>query len=53
MSLNTKILFDYIGKYRSAMMGISMLMVFLYHARSEKLGFMPTGLLGTIFEQFT
>ena len=33
-------------------MGISMLMVFLYHARSEKLGFMPTGLLGTIFDEF-
>lgn len=33
-------------------MGIAMLMVFLYHARSEKLGFMPTGFLGTLFEEF-
>ena len=50
--MNTKVLFQYIGKYRSALMGISMLMVFFYHARSEKLGFMPTGLLGSLFEEF-
>lgn len=47
-----KELFVNIGKYKSALMGLSMLLVFLYHARSEKLGFMPTGLLGTIFEEF-
>lgn len=43
----TKELFDYIGKYRSALMGFSMIWVFLFHARSEKLGFIPTGLWGT------
>ena len=37
----TKELFDNIGKYRTALMGVSMILVFLYHAQSEKLGFMP------------
>ena len=44
----TKELFTHIGKYRSALMGFSMIMVFLFHARSEKLGFMPTGLWGAV-----
>ena len=44
----TKELFDNIGKYRTVLMGFSMIMVFLLHAQSEKLGFMPTGLLGTV-----
>lgn len=44
-------LFDNIGKYRTALMGFSMIMVFLYHARSEKLGFMPTGLLGEVWDK--
>lgn len=44
----TKELFVHIGKYRSALMGFSMIMVFLFHARSEKLGFMPTGLWGAV-----
>lgn len=48
----SKELFVHIGKYRSALMGFSMIMVFLYHARSEKLGFMPTGLLGDLFKNF-
>ena len=48
----TKGLFDHIGKYRSALMGFSMILVFLFHARSEKLGFMPTGLLGDLFKNF-
>ena len=48
----TKELFVHIGKYRSALMGFSMIMVFLFHARSEKLGFMPTGLLGDLFKNF-
>jgi peptidoglycan/LPS O-acetylase OafA/YrhL len=43
----TKELFEYIGKYRSALMGFSMIWVFLFHAQSQKLGFMPTGLWGT------
>lgn len=41
-------LFQSIGKYRSALMGLSMILVFLHHAPSEKLGFMPTGLLGVV-----
>lgn len=48
----SKELFVHIGKYRSALMGFSMIMVFLFHARSEKLGFMPTGLLGDLFKNF-
>jgi hypothetical protein len=40
----TKEPFDHIGKYRSALMGFSMILVFLHHARSEKLGFVPTGI---------
>ena len=48
----TKELFVHIGKYRSALMVFSMIMVFLFHARSEKLGFMPTGLLGDLFKNF-
>lgn len=36
-----------IGKYRTALMGFSMICVFLYHARSERLGFMPTGFIGS------
>ena len=48
----TKELFVHIGKYRPALMGFSMIMVFLFHARSEKLGFMPTGLLGDLFKNF-
>ena len=48
----TRELFDHIGKYRSALMGLSMIMVFLFHARSEKLGFMPTGLWGDILKNF-
>lgn len=44
----TKELFVHIGKYRSALMGFSMILVFLFHARSEKLGFMPTGLWGVV-----
>lgn len=48
----TKGLFDHIGKYRSALMGFSMILVFLYHARSEKLGFMPIGLMGDFFKFF-
>lgn len=44
----TKELFGHIGKYRSALMGFSMILVFLFHARSEKLDFMPTGLWGTV-----
>ena len=47
-----KELFDHIGKHRSALMGLSMILVFLFHARSEKLGFMPTGLWGDIFKNF-
>lgn len=46
----TKVLFDNIGKHRSALMGFAMIWVFLFHARSEKLGFMPTGLWGAICE---
>jgi peptidoglycan/LPS O-acetylase OafA/YrhL len=46
----TKALFDNIGKHRSALMGFAMIWVFLFHARSEKLGFMPTGLWGAICE---
>jgi peptidoglycan/LPS O-acetylase OafA/YrhL len=45
-----KELFGHIGKYRSALMGFSMIWVFLFHARSEKLGFMPTGLWGMVCE---
>ena len=50
MSMNniTKGLFESIGKHRSALMGLAMILVFLHHARSEKLGFMPTGFLGAI-----
>lgn len=48
----TKELFVHIGKYRSALMGFSMILVFLYHARSEKLGFMPTGFWGDLFKYF-
>lgn len=44
----TKELFDNIRKYRTVLMGFSMIMVFLLHAQSEKLGFMPTGLLGAV-----
>jgi peptidoglycan/LPS O-acetylase OafA/YrhL len=33
-------------------MGLSMILVFLHHARSEKLGFVPTGLWGDIFKHF-
>ena len=44
----SKELFVHIGKYRSALMGFSMILVFLFHARSEKLGFMPTGLFGAV-----
>ena len=47
-----KQLCDNIGKYRSALMGFSMMLVFLYHAQSEKLGFMPAGLLGAIMPYF-
>ena len=46
----TKTLFESIGKHRSALMGFAMIWVFLFHARSEKLGFMPTGLWGAICE---
>ncbi len=48
----TKELFDSIGKHRSALMGLSMILVFLHHARSEKLDFMPTGLWADIFKHF-
>ena len=34
--MNTKVLFQYIGKYRSALMGISMLMVFLRFAFADE-----------------
>lgn len=43
MNVFTKKLSENIGKYRSALMGFCMILVFLYHAQSEKLGFMPTG----------
>lgn len=43
-----KELFGHIGEYRSALMGLSMIIVFLFHAPSRKLGFMPTGLWGTV-----
>ena len=45
-------LFESIGKHRTALMGLSMILVFLHHARSEKLGFMPTGLWDDIFKHF-
>ena len=45
-------LFDNIGKHRTALMGVSMILVFLYHAQSEKLGFMPTGFLGAVWSKF-
>lgn len=44
LGTSTKGLFEYIGKYRSALMGFSMIWVFWFHAQSEKLGFMTTGL---------
>lgn len=47
-----KELFDNIGRHRTALMGLSMILVFLHHARSEKLGFMPTGLWTDIFKNF-
>lgn len=43
-----KELFENIGKHRTALMGLAMILVFLHHARSEKLGFMPTGFFGAI-----
>ena len=52
MNYSTKELFEYIGKHRTALMGLSMILVFLYHARSEKLGFMPTGFMGDLFKTF-
>ena len=48
----TKGLFESIGKHRTALMGLSMILVFLFHARSEKLGFMPTGLWADVFKNF-
>lgn len=48
----TKELFVYIGKHRTALMGLSMILVFLHHARSEKLGFVPTGIWDEIFKNF-
>lgn len=45
-------LFESIGKHRTALMGLSMILVFLHHARSEKLGFVPTGLWADIFKHF-
>lgn len=45
-------LFESIGKHRTALMGLSMILVFLFHARSEKLGFMPTGLWADVFKNF-
>ena len=47
-----KELFDNIGRHRTALMGLSMILVFLHHARSEKLGFMTTGLWTYIFKNF-
>lgn len=41
-----KDLFSNIGKYRSALMGFSMIAVFMFHAHSAKLGFQPTGFVG-------
>ena len=52
MNYSTKGLFEYIGKYRSALMGMAMILVFLFHARSKKLGFMPTGIWESIFDNF-
>ena len=52
MKSSTKGLFEYIGKYRSALMGMAMILVFLFHARSKKLGFMPTGIWESIFDNF-
>lgn len=48
----TEKLFENIGKYRSALMGLAMVLVFLYHAQSKKLGFMPTGIWESIFDNF-
>ena len=48
----TEKLFENIGKYRSALMGLAMVLVFLYHAQSKKLGFMPTGVWGTVWDRF-
>ncbi len=45
-------LFESIGKHRTALMGLSMILVFLFHARSEKLGFMPTGLWADVSKNF-
>ncbi len=43
-----KQLCDNIGKYRTALMGFSMMLVFIYHAQSEKLGLVPTGIWADI-----
>ena len=46
-------LYEKIGKHRSALMGLAMILVFLHHARSEKFGFTPTGIWNECFQYFS
>lgn len=40
-----------ISHFRSELMGLAMIFIFLFHARSIYLGFMPTGIIGYIIQR--